>query len=90
MQILQISPRKYVLTDTFSTGQANLNIYSQGRLGKPDEMIPVTNAQIITNKLTYQQAMLLYSLLQNKYSLTEEEWEWILPEQQNQIATKYQ
>jgi len=90
LQINRVSKHRFTLTDFSSIGEINLHVFSEGRAGRPDEMIATNSTTTITKSLNFEKAMLLYCLFQTKTPLTTEEWELILPEHRDTIATKYQ
>jgi hypothetical protein len=91
LQINRVSKHRFTLTDSsYIIGEINLHVFSEGRAGRPDEMIATNSATTITKSLNFEKVMLLYCLFQTKTPLTVEEWELILPEHRDTIVAKYQ
>lgn len=92
LSILQLSDRRYAVVETDDTeaAQANLHVFSQGRLGSSGEMIVVRKSKVLTKKLDYDTAMLTFCLLSKKAPLTEDEWQLIPEDMQDEVARRYQ
>jgi len=90
LSVLQLSERRYALVEISTGGRCNLKIYSKGRTGDFEEMIEVPKSKLLTKKLDHETAMLLFCLLSRRVELSEEEWDYILPNVADEVARYYQ